>query len=347
MGRGAVDPLSQGAVGAAVAGSAVGRQRLAVVTVLGLLTGMAADLDVLIRSADDPLLFLDYHRQFTHALLLAPVGAGVCAVVAYPVARRWLTPRGVFVCCLLGYLSHGLLDACTSYGTQLLWPFSEQRVAWNVVSVIDPAFTLPLAVLVVTGVLTRRVGLLRAGLIWVGCYLALGLVQSWRVEAGAERLAAERGHSPERLLVKPSFANLWLWKTVYRHDGFYYVDAIRAAGAVTYFPGERIAALGPAAEVPGAVPGSVQARDLERFRRFSAGYVAGDVGHPLRVIDVRYSMLPDRIDPLWGIELDPGAPESHVRFVTDRQVALAERQRLVQMLLHPGLTLGEAAAQSW
>ncbi|GAL32009.1 integral membrane protein [Vibrio maritimus] len=36
---------------------------------LGLLSGLAPDIDVLIRSSHDPLLFLEFHRQFTHSLL--------------------------------------------------------------------------------------------------------------------------------------------------------------------------------------------------------------------------------------------------------------------------------------
>jgi len=35
---------------------------------LGFLSGMAPDLDILIRSSTDPLLSLEYHRQFTHFL---------------------------------------------------------------------------------------------------------------------------------------------------------------------------------------------------------------------------------------------------------------------------------------
>ena len=43
--------------------------------------------------------------------------------------------------CLMGYASHGFLDAMTSYGTQLLWPFTNTRVSWDLISIIDPIFT--------------------------------------------------------------------------------------------------------------------------------------------------------------------------------------------------------------
>ena len=61
-----MDPLSQGVLGAALPQATAARGRYAgSAGVLGFLAGMAADLDVLIRSSTDPLLFLEYHRQFT------------------------------------------------------------------------------------------------------------------------------------------------------------------------------------------------------------------------------------------------------------------------------------------
>ena len=36
---------------------------------------MAPDLDVLFQSPTDPILFLEFHRQFTHSLVFIPIGA--------------------------------------------------------------------------------------------------------------------------------------------------------------------------------------------------------------------------------------------------------------------------------
>ena len=70
-----MDPLSQAVVGAAVPQSFAPRQHLGTITLLGALAGMAPDLDVLIRSSTDPLLFLEYHRQFTHSFFFIPLAA--------------------------------------------------------------------------------------------------------------------------------------------------------------------------------------------------------------------------------------------------------------------------------
>lgn len=335
-----MDPVSQGSLGGALAGAAASRQRLVAAACVGTLAGIAPDLDVLIRSSSDPLLFLEYHRQFTHALFFVPVGAMFCALVMYLPVRRWLGPGELYVFCLLGYLTHGLLDACTSYGTQLFWPFSDVRVAWNRVSVVDPLFTLPLLVLLVTSMIRRRRRYALLGLVWGGCYLALGVMQGWRAQEAAVALAQSRGHEPEQLQVKPSFGNLLVWKAVYAAGGWYYVDAVRLSFRPGYFPGERVPVLDRPRDLPWLDPDSWQANDLLRFGRFSSGYLAQHPEEPALIIDVRYSMVPNRIDGLWGIRLDPGAPDQHADFVTDRQVTPEDRQALWRMLAGPGASLG-------
>ena len=64
-----MDPLSQAVLGVSLSQSvARNRSQLRQAFWIGALSGMAPDLDILIRSAADPLLFLEYHRQFTHSL---------------------------------------------------------------------------------------------------------------------------------------------------------------------------------------------------------------------------------------------------------------------------------------
>ncbi|NOY66882.1 MAG: metal-dependent hydrolase, partial [Gammaproteobacteria bacterium] len=134
-----MDILSQAAFGASFSQSLVkDRSRQVSAILIGAIAAMTPDLDVFIRSAEDPLLFLEYHRQFTHSLLFVPVGALLCAIIFYPFIKHKLTFTEIFFFSFAGILTHGLLDACTSYGTQLFWPFSSQRVSWNIVSIIDP-----------------------------------------------------------------------------------------------------------------------------------------------------------------------------------------------------------------
>jgi len=153
-----LDPLTQGALGAALPQALSNNKKLWLIGLLGFLSGMAPDLDIFIRSQEDPLLFLEYHRQFTHSLIFIPFGGLICATILYWLIgkRNQLTFGETWVYCTLGYATHGLLDACTSYGTLLLWPFSNERLTWNNISIIDPLFTIPILGLIVATAKTSK-----------------------------------------------------------------------------------------------------------------------------------------------------------------------------------------------
>ena len=316
-----MDPVTQGALGAVLPQSLSDRRHAGMALSCGLLAGMAPDLDVLISSRQDPLLFLEYHRQFTHSLVFIPVGAAIVAAVLWGVwgRRRGWPPALTYLFCLLGYATHGLLDACTSYGTMLFWPFSDYRVAWNNVSIIDPLLTVPLIVAVVLARTRRRRRPALIGMAWVIAYLSLGvLARDVAREAGAE-LAASRGHGPVAVDAKPSFANLLVWKTLYREGDRYYVDAVRIWPAKKVYRGDSVAALNIEGDLPWLDRQSQQALDIERFRWFSDGYLAMDAANPQRIVDLRYSLLPNEIRALWGLELRrDAAPNEHADYVVTR-----------------------------
>ncbi len=328
-----MDPITQGTVGAVAAQSFSTPVKLRAAALLGCCAGLAPDLDVFISSAADPLLFLEYHRQFTHSLVFIPVGAAIVALVFHPLVRRVLRPKESYLACLLGYATHGVLDACTSYGTQLFWPFTDYRVAWNNVSVVDPLFTLPVLALVVAAAVSRRRVLAFVAIGWALAYLLAGVVQTQRAQAAGIALAETRGHEPNRLTVKTGFGNLLVWKIIYEHDGRYYVDAVRVAMRSQVCPGSDIAALALDRDLPWLEAGSQQARDVERFRWFSDDYIAAQPSEPNRVIDVRYSVVPNQIAPLWGIDLDPDAPaDRHVGYFADRATGAAQADAYIALL---------------
>ena len=298
-----MDPISQGTVGAAFAQSAANKNNIIKISIVGFLSGLAPDLDVLIRSSTDPVLFLEYHRQFTHSLFFIPFGALIVATLSFPIFRKSLSFKTTYLASLLGYATHGLLDACTSYGTVLFWPFSNERITWNNISIVDPLLTIPALILLGAAVKTnrKRYSFLAVG--WIVSYLALGLVQYERAFSSGLKLAQSRGHIAERITLKPSFGNLILWKSIYQHGDSFYVDAIRAGRALTWCPGESIKIFDYQYHLPNLEEDSQQMRDIERFRWFSQDYLGFD-GDKNLVTDVRYSMVPNQIAPMWGLVID-------------------------------------------
>ena len=298
-----MDPLSQGAVGAAFAQSSANKKNIFKIGVIGFLAGLAPDLDILIKSSTDPILFLEYHRQFTHSLFFIPFGSLIVALMLFPFVKSSMSIKTVYYASLLGYATHGLLDACTSYGTQLFWPFSNERVTWNNISIVDPLFTIPVVILVVIAIKTKKKIFSFFSIGWIIFYLSLGFIQYERALLAAVELAQVRGHSPERLTLKPSFGNLILWKSIYQHKETFYVDAIRAAQSSTWCTGESIRVFDYQYHLPNLEKESQQKKDIERFRWFSQDYLGYDKERNI-VTDVRYSMIPNQIAPMWGLMID-------------------------------------------
>ena len=119
----------------------------------------------------------------------------------------------------------------------------------------------------------------------------------------ATELAHSRGHKPERLTLKPSFGNLILWKSIYQYEERFYVDAIRTTRSSTWCLGESIRVFDYQYHLPNLEKDSQQRKDIERFRWFSQDYLGFDDDKNL-VTDVRYSMIPNQIAPMWGLVID-------------------------------------------
>jgi len=331
-----MDPVTQGVLGASLPQASNSGRHAASAGLLGFFAGMAADLDVLIRSGTDPLLFLEYHRQFTHSLIFIPAGGLLCALVLHALIgrRRGLVFRQTWLFCTLGYATHALLDACTTYGTMLFWPFSDTRIAWNTISIIDPLFTLPLLAGVLLAAKRRRALYARIALVWACLYMGLGLLQrDAAVEMGYE-LAAQRDHAPLRLEAKPSFANILVWKIVYETNDRFYVDAVRTGPGRRVYAGDSVMKLDVERDMPWLDRASQQARDIERFRWFSNGYIARDPVYKNRVIDIRYSMVPNEVAPLWSLELHPeAARHEHAAYRVHRDTDQDSAARVWGMLI--------------
>ena len=94
-----MDPLSQGTIGASFSQS-LSSKNLLTIGIIGFLAGMSPDLDVLIKSDQDPLLFLEFHRQFTHSLVFIPIGGLIFASVFYSLFKRRISIgfKQLFIC---------------------------------------------------------------------------------------------------------------------------------------------------------------------------------------------------------------------------------------------------------
>ena len=330
-----MDILTQGLVGGVLAQSLARKNERKIATLVGVVAGLLADADILIRSSSDPLLNIEYHRHFTHSLVFIPVGAAIAMLLLWPFVRRHLSAGRLYLFSLAGYSMSGALDAFTSYGTHLFWPFSDERVALNIISIVDPVFTLILLVTLLTGLQLGQRKVAFAGLFLCMMYLGMGFVQLQRAGQVAEDLRDKRGHLAMQSVVKPTLANLVLWRSVYIHEDRIHVDAIRVGlfDAVRVFEGESVARFSLDRDLPQLDESSVLYADIVRFLSFSDGYVALDPMQANVVGDIRYSMLPVSARPLWGIVIDPDKPQVHADYRFFRDSGPSVRETFLNLLL--------------
>ena len=172
------------------------------------------------------------------------------------------------------------------------------------------------------------------GLLLCATYMVIGFLQLQRAQSLAEDSAIARGHESKQLLVKPTLGNLVLWRSVYIHDNRIYVDAIRVGlfSANKVFNGSSVEKFSLYNDLPGLVAGSTLHTDIERFIKFSDGYVAFDPKQENVLGDIRYSMLPVSPQPLWGIVIDPEQPQQHADYRFFRDKSRAVRQKFFNLL---------------
>jgi len=329
-----MDILTQGIAGALFAqlGAKPEYQRHA--TLAGFAAGLLPDADALIHSTGDPLLTLEFHRQFSHSLLFIPIGALIITLILLPFLHKKLPLKLLYLFCLLGYSSAGLLDACTSYGTQLLWPFVDTRIAWNLISIVDPVFTISILTLVIIGWRKQQRRYPVAGLGFAGLYLLLSLSQQYAAATMQQSIAQQRGHQIERSVIKPTMGNILLWRSIYQYKGRYYIDAIRPGmiAQKMVYTGNSIPTYQPNKNRMGIEKPTTQYHDILRFNKLSNRYL---VIHPQdnNVIgDIRYAMLPTSVEPLWGIRLDSSKPQQHATEALFRTNDTKIRQQFITML---------------
>lgn len=299
-----MDPLTQGLLGAscgqAVYGKALGRKAL----VWGAVIGMSPDLDV-VFNATGPMGEWLWHRGFTHALWYGPVVGPALGWLLW----RWKGERlrdwiGLAV---LALFTHPLLDVFTTYGTQLLAPFSRHRFAFDAVGIIDPAYTLLLAAGVAVAAWRGASSQAAQRAAWVvlaasTAYLFVGLEVNRRAEIHASRQLEAEGVSGAQVNAYPTLLQLPLRRVVARNGAEVRIGWITLL-APEPFQWERFRqAEGPLVD---AAQATWEAQVLEWFAmgQTSARLLPGPEGAVVEIDDLRYGIPGAPQDGFWGVRV--------------------------------------------
>lgn len=221
-----MDSITQALLGATVQASLLGRWQGRKALLYGAVLGTLPDLDVVIDYGD-AVADMTYHRGFSHSMFVL----SLLAVALTWLARRIQPDPGysgmrLFLTVWLVLVTHVLLDAFTSYGTQLFWPLTTPPVAWSSVFIIDPMYSVPLLLAVLAGAIvglkghSPRVPVL--ALVVTSLYLAFTLAGKQMAEQRVEKTMASHGLQANQLYSAPTPFNSLLWRVIIIQDDDYY-----------------------------------------------------------------------------------------------------------------------------
>lgn len=309
-----MDPITHGLLGGCVTQIALRHRAAGPLVLTGALGAMVPDLDVLIRSSQDPILHWMMHRQFSHSLVFIPLGGLIVASLMWIFLRRRFGFGWIYLAATAGYATHALLDSFTAYGTLLFWPWSERRIFWDLLPIIDPLITLFLLLGLVFSLRRRSARPAWAALLAVTLFTLAAGYQHHRALELQRSLAAERGHHLSHGRVMPTVGNILVWRSLYEDSGKIYADALRTTpwGSDRFWPGESKEKFFKADISPPVPPGSKLDRDLNRLQWFADDYlvfvdpVSGVIG------DVRFSASTMGLRSFWGVRADGKNPEQGV-----------------------------------
>ncbi|TVP52214.1 MAG: metal-dependent hydrolase [Halomonas sp.] len=218
-----MDSVTQAALGAALGGAVLGRRLGRKSILIGALVATLPDLDVVLDYGD-AVANITEHRGFSHSLFvltgLATLLALLCA--RFAPARDISLQRWWWFFALM-LITHPLLDALTTYGTQLFWPLDLQPAAWPIIFIIDPLYTLPLLIALGIALISNRIPKACLwGLAISSVYLVMAAGAKTLVEQRLAPVLAEQGLEDAPLLVQPTPFNTVLWRaTVIDGDRYY------------------------------------------------------------------------------------------------------------------------------
>lgn len=225
-----MDSVTQAVLGASIQGSLLGKWQKRKALLYGAALATLPDLDVVIRHAD-PVSAMTHHRGFSHSLLVLTA----FSILLTWLIRRWKPQAGysalrLWLTLWLVLVTHALLDAFTSYGTQLWWPFTPTPASWSTVFIIDPLYTLPLLVPVFIALIlgvtqaTRRA--LGIGLAISVAYLGFSAAAKTYIETRTRAALAIQNISWTHMFSAAAPFNTLLWRVIAKDDAGNYYETI-------------------------------------------------------------------------------------------------------------------------
>ncbi len=211
-----MDSLTQIVLGAAAGEAIIGKKVGNKAMLWGAIAGTIPDLDVMAKLFFDPVTANEMHRGFSHSILFSLLAAPILGWIVAKIYRNkeadWKDWTKLM---FLGLFTHPLLDAFTTWGTQLFWPVT-YKVSFKNIFVVDPLYTLPFLICVIMAMCYRRTNPRRSkvntlGLVISSAYMVLTLVFKWITYEVFRTNLEDQQIAYKEIQTKPTPLNSVLW----------------------------------------------------------------------------------------------------------------------------------------
>ncbi|MGY0392498.1 metal-dependent hydrolase [Bizionia sp. KMM 8389] len=209
-----MDSLTQIVLGAAVGEAVLGRKIGNKAMLYGAIAGTIPDLDVIASYFTDTVSALEIHRGFTHSILFSVVFSFVFGWIVSKY-ETYKDRKGWTKLFFWAFITHPILDAHTTWGTQLFWPF-DIRLAFKTIFVVDPLYTVPFLICLLLAMFQKRESSKRQfynklGLLISICYLSLTFLLKYLAVTAFEKALTEQHIAYIKMDTRPSAFNTILW----------------------------------------------------------------------------------------------------------------------------------------
>ncbi len=221
-----MDSLTQIILGAAVGEAVLGKKIGNKAMLYGAIAGTIPDLDVLSTFFTDKVTALEIHRGFTHSILFSALFAPILAFIVVKFEKH-KNFKDWFWLFFWTFVTHPILDAQTTWGTQLFWPL-DIRLAFKNIFVVDPLYTVPFLVFLLLAMRQKKGDKKRRfynnlGIIFSSFYLLLTLVLKGISYRNFVKELDEQNIIYTDIKTKPAPLNTLLWTANVKTENAYLI----------------------------------------------------------------------------------------------------------------------------
>ncbi len=172
----------------------------------------------------------------------------------------------------LTIVTHPLLDNFTTFGTQIFQPFSDYRVSFSNISVVDPLYSIWLYIGVVWASFLPARARWRRIINWAGialssAYMLFTITNKLYINQVFKQSMVEQGIQYDRFMTSPTILNNLLWNGLAEGDTAYYHGQYSLLDEAPGFPPLKVIPKGHQ-----LLAGHEQDRTIRVLRWFSNGY---------------------------------------------------------------------------